>query len=217
MVDRSLCCSAYLPVFLLTQPFGNSFIHCAEPSFPVHSDTAFFFYLPFFSFSTLLLLQPAAKQALPVPSIPTGGWKSSLPEIAQIITLQSYFLLSVLLLCAFSYSFPFQSIFVLQSFLWTNERRKNSSLIFYFVLRGTAVRASASVYVGFPELEIRLTDILRGAETGDSAVSWPDVATASGMVREEKETIPILVFSLSKQVSQEILCHVIKNSLHKNN
>ncbi|KAM7376406.1 hypothetical protein PAMP_006142 [Pampus punctatissimus] len=42
---------------------------------------------PSFCLSTLHLLQPAAKQALPVPNILTGGWKSSLPEIAQIIAL----------------------------------------------------------------------------------------------------------------------------------
>lgn len=47
--------------------------------------------LPSFCIFALHLFQPAAKQTLPVPSILTGGWKSSLPEIAKIIALQWYF------------------------------------------------------------------------------------------------------------------------------
>lgn len=107
------------------------------------------------SFSTLL--KPAAKQTLPVPSIPAGGWKSSLPEIAQIIALQWYFLLLSFIACAspLLHLFPFQSFFVSSSFqrafLW-KKKRENSQLIFFLFLRGTRVRKTTLVCVGFPEM-----------------------------------------------------------------
>lgn len=163
---RPICCSAYLPVFLLTQPFGNSFTHCAEPCALGH---IFLFLPPLLQFHHPPPPPPASCQTGPPCSL-HPYWRMekqssrNSPDNYPPVIFSSC--PSCLPFCAFSYSFPFQSIFVLQSFLWTNERRKNSSLIFYFVLRGTAVRASTSVHVGFPELEIRLTDILMGAETG---------------------------------------------------
>lgn len=84
--------SFFHSVFLLTLPFRTEprCTHCIGQS--LGSDVPCTHSLLLLSFFTpppsLHLLQPAAKQTLPVPSIPTGGWESSLPEIAQIIALQ---------------------------------------------------------------------------------------------------------------------------------
>lgn len=50
-------------------------------------------------------LQPAFKQTLPVPSIPAGGRKVCLPEIAAIITLQWFLLSFKASFCSFTSSF----------------------------------------------------------------------------------------------------------------
>ena len=126
----------------------------------------FLFLPPSSCLSTLHLLQPAAKQTLPVPSIPTGGWKSSLPEIAQIIALQWYFFLVSLaffffaLLCPFICSFPIQTIFFLlflkslsDSRAFFGEKEKKREFLSAFLSsEGGGVRATTSVCVGFPEM-----------------------------------------------------------------
>lgn len=88
------------------------------------------------SFSTLL--QPAAKQTLPIPSIPAGGWKSSLPEIAQIIALQWYFFLLFRRLCfSTPSSISLSKLFCTLLFpensseLFYGKKRENSQLIFF--------------------------------------------------------------------------------------
>lgn len=94
--------------------------------------------LPSFCIFALHLFQPAAKQTLPVPSIPTGGWKSSLPEIAKIIALQWYFFPSSVALYTslllhlffphsklfFSLSSLFRELVWFQSFFWEKEKKE---------------------------------------------------------------------------------------------
>lgn len=95
--------------------------------------------LPSFCIFALHLFQPAAKQTLPVPSILTGGWKSSLPEIAKIIALQWYFfslfcrslhffapssVLSAFKVVFFPLSSLFRALVWFQSFFWEKEKKE---------------------------------------------------------------------------------------------
>ena len=164
----------------------------------------FLFLPPSSCLSTLHLLQPAAKQTLPVPSIPTGGWKSSLPEIAQIIALQWYFFLVSLAFFFFCASLPlhlffshsnhfFSSLFKelvwFQSFFW-GERKEKRIPLCIFVLGG---RGSQSNHFGLcwfsrnVNRSHRLSQ--RCGETGElSSFFWPDVAAATASPRRCQRT-----------------------------
>lgn len=140
----------------------------------------FFFLPPCVCLSTLL--EPAAKQTLPVPSIPAGGWKSSLPEIAQIIALQRYFLLPSLFLSAapprprlfFSLSKLFCALLFLEnlsdSFFLRRKKRKSLLIFFFFLPKGQ--KSSNHFWsVGFPEMLIGPIDI-RGEKKQSTQHFW---------------------------------------------